>query len=260
MTGPPPLPLVPGELRGYRQFLLLQDGLYPVVHWAAGRWEPGRQVARCSAGGDHDVPARDCACGFYGWYDPSGTTGSYGGATAVIAASGRIVLGDRGFRAGRARVEAVALPMLLRWQPRGAARARRLLAEVYPDVQVYRSPRAMLRHYPPDDVRGLGVGPVDRTPLRCRRAAHALWALFVLAGYGVLLLPRESVASAMATWWPLLVLGVLAWQAALVTLMVRSQPSGRLEIGGVGGGDRAGSDRAEPDSPADPDRRRPPPD
>ena len=251
MTGPTSaggtaLPLVPGELRGYRQFLLLHDGLYPVVHWTAGRWEPGRQGARCSTGADHPAPARDCTCGFYGWYDPSGTAASYGGAKAVIAASGRIVLGDRGFRSAQARVVAVALPAPLRWQPRGAARARRMLAGSYPDVPVYRSARAMVRAYPPDDVRALGIGPVDRSPLRCRRAAHALWALFVLAGYGVLLLPRESVAAALSTWWPLLVLGVLAWQAALVTLMVRSQPSGRTEIGGQGRAGPAGSPDVHP--------------
>lgn len=227
MTAAEPVPLVPGELRGYRQFLLLDDGLYPVVHWAAGPWEDGRQVARCSVGADHAVPARDCTCGLYGWYDPSGTSGSYGGARAVIAVSGRVVLGDRGFRAARGRVEAVALPLPLRWQPRGAPRARRMLAARYPDVQVYRSVRQMVREHPPHDVRELGVGPVDRTPLRCRRAAMALWGLFVLAGYGVLLLPRPRVAAVAATWWPLLVLAVLAWQAAMVALVVRSQPHER---------------------------------
>ena len=249
MSGDTPLPLVPGELRGYRQFLLLTDGLYPVVHWAAGRWEPGRHAARCSTGATHDAPARDCTCGFYGWYDPSGTAGSYGGAKAVIAASGRIVLGDRGFRSGVARVEAVALPVPLRWQPRGSTRARRMLAERYPDVPVYRSARAMVRAHPPHDVRELGVGPVDRSPLHCRRAAHALWALFVAAGYGVLLLPRASVAAAMATWWPLLVLGVLAWQAALILLMVRSSPVSRAETGGQSGARPAGSAGAPPAGP-----------
>ncbi len=227
MTAGAPVPLVPGELRGYRQFLLLDDGLYPVVHWAAGPWEDGGQVAGCSAGADHDVPSRDCTCGLYGWYDPSGTAGSYGGAKAVVAVSGRVVLGDRGFRAARGRVEAVTLPLPLRWQPRGAAKARRMLAARYPGVRVYRSVRQMVREYPPHDVRALGIGPVDRTPLRCRRAAFALWGLFVLAGYGVLLLPRARVADVAAAWWPLLVLGVLAWQAALVTLVVRSQPAER---------------------------------
>lgn len=222
-----PVALVPGELRGYRQFLILSDGLYPVVHSGVGPWS-AVEVARCSSGSDHAPPARDCTCGLYGWYHPTGTTGSYGGAKAVVAISGRVVLGDRGFRAARARVEAVALPPLLRLQPRGVSQARRMLAERYPGVRVYRTARRMLKAYPPDDVTALGVGPVDRTPLRCRRAALALWALFVLAGYGVLLLPRHRVAAVAATWWPLLVVAVLAWQAALVALFVRSQ-RGALE-------------------------------
>ncbi len=226
-----PVALVPGELRGYRQFLLLDDGLYPVVHWSAGPWEQGRAVARCSTGAEHDVPARDCTCGLYGWYDPSGTSGSYGGARAGVAAAGRVVLGDRGFRAARARVVAVALPVPLRWQPRGSARARRMLAERYPGVEVYRSVRPMVRAHPPEDLAALGVGPVDRRPVRARRAAFVLWGVFVLAGYGVLLLPRPAVASVAATWWPLLVLGVLVWQAALVTLIIRSQPQERSPLG-----------------------------
>ncbi len=230
-----PVPLVPGELRGYRQFLLLDDGLYPVVHWAAGRWEAGTQPARCSIGADHDVPSRDCTCGFYGWYDPSGTSGSYGGARAVVAVSGRVVLGDRGFRAARGRVEAVALPVPLRWQPRGRARARRMLAARYPGVPVYRSAREMVRAHPPHDVSALGIGPLDRAPLRCRRAALALWALFVVTGYGVLLLPREHVAAVASTWWPLLVLAVLAWQAAMVALVARSQPRSEPAGGGAAG-------------------------
>ena len=246
MTAQGPVALVPGELRGYRQFLLLADGLYPVVHWAAGRWS-SRHVATCSTGADHDAPARDCTCGLYGWYDPSGTTGAYGGVTAVVAVSGRVVLGDRGFRAARGRVEAVALPVPLRWLPRGSARARRVLAEHHPDVRVYRSVRRMVRDHPPHDVRELGVPPVDRTPLWCRRGAFALWGLFVLAGYGVLLLPREEVAALARMWWPLLVLALVAWQVALVALVARSQRS--RETGGPaadGPAPSTGADAAAP--------------
>lgn len=253
MTAGSAVPLVPGELRGYRQFLLLEDGLYPVVHWAAGPWADSAQVAQCSTGAGHDVPARDCTCGLYGWYDPSGTSGSYGGARAVIAASGRIVLGDRGFRAARARVQAVALPVPLRWQPRGAARAREMLAARYPDVQVFRSTRQMVRAFPPHDVRELGIGPVDRSPLHCRRAALALWGLFVLAGYGVLLLPRAVVGQVAATWWPLLVLAVLAWQAALITLVVRSQPQERSPAGAHDQGEVPGSGQVDEGEASRPD-------
>ncbi len=244
MSAGVPVPLVPGELRGYRQFLLLEDGLYPVVHWAAGPWAQGWRDAACSVGGEHAAPDRGCTCGFYGWYDPSGMSGAYGGVRAVVAVAGRVVLGDAGFRAGRGRVVAMTLPVPLRWHPRATARVRAMLAARYPDVQVYRSMRQMLRDHPPDDLSNLGIGPVDRAPARCRRAALWLWALFVLAGYGVLLLPRERVAEIAAGWWPLLVAAVLAWQAAMVTLVVRSQPPAAAPGSGPGEAGTSDDNRA----------------
>lgn len=246
------LPLVPGELRGYRQFLVGDDGLYPVVHRAAGPWSAGVVHAVCSTVAEHEAPDRGCECGLYGWYDPSGTAGAYGGATAVVAVSGRVVLGDRGFRAARGRVVAVALPALLRLQPRAVGRARRMLAERYPTVQVYGSARRMVRDHPPEDVSALGVGPVDRSPLWCRRAAFALWGLFVVAGWSLLLLPRSTVAPVAATWWPLLLAAVIAWHAGLIALVLRSQPAPERRDGKTAGNGPvagAGSTGAEPEVP-----------
>jgi ABC-type branched-subunit amino acid transport system permease subunit len=48
-----------------------------------------------------------------------------------------------------------------------------------------------------------------------------LWALCVVAGYSVVLLPRERAAELATTWWPLLVLLVLGVQAALIWLLSR---------------------------------------
>lgn len=221
------VPLVPAELRGYREFALREDGLGPVVHRASGAWADGVHHARCSTGAEHAAPARDCTCGLYGWYDPSSAVGSYGGLRAVVAFSGRVVMADRGFRAARGRIEAVALPRSLRWRPHAAAAARTTLAEHHPSVAVYRSVREMVRDHPPDDLGALGVEPPDRSPLWCRRAAFALWALFVVAGHGLLLLPRDRVSAVAAVWWPLLVLAVVAWQAAMVVLLARSSPRER---------------------------------
>ncbi len=151
----------------------------------------------------------------------------------MVAASGRVVLGDRGFRAARARVEARHPAGTAALAAAGLRLRAPMLAERYPDVRVYRSVRQMVREHPPDDLAGLGIGPADRTPLRCRRAALVLWGLFVITGYAVLLLPRDDVAAVAATWWPLLVLGVLAWQAALVALVVRSQARERAPLGRV---------------------------
>jgi hypothetical protein len=213
--------LVPGELRGYRQFHLLGDGLYPLVHRASGPWDGRQEEARCASGGDHSCPAADCRCGLYACYRPGSATIALGGANAVIAARGRCILGDRGFRAASARIEAVALPGSVRWRPGAASRIRRLLAERYPDTRVYGSTRRMLREHPPQDVRGLGIMPARDPSRGYRSAAAALWAGFVVAGYSLALLPRGTVAHAGARWWPLVVLVVVVWQAALIWLLGR---------------------------------------
>ncbi len=216
----PEVALVPGELRGYRQFQLRADGLYPLVHYTSGPWDGQLERARCAAGVEHPAPAGDCRCGLYAWYLPGSATVSLGPASGVVAARGRCILGDRGFRAAQARVEAVTLPAAVRWNPSAASRARRMLAVRYPRTRVYGSARRMLKDYPPQDVRGLGIDP-PRDPSRGYRAAAAvLWVAVVLLTYSLAALPREAVAHA-SRWWPLLVLLAIAWQTGLVWLFTR---------------------------------------
>ena len=217
--------LVAGELRGYRQFLLLDDGLHPLVHRAGGPWGGGLEHAVCAAGREHSAPARDCRCGLYAWYLPGSATVCLGAVNAVIMAQGRCVLGDRGFRAASARIEAVALPPSLRWQPRAPARARRLLAERYPHTLVYASTRRMLRAHPPHRVDGLGVAPHRDASRGYRCALALLCAVFALACGALALLPRDAVAGAAGRWWPLLVLLFLAWQGGVVWLVTRLMAS-----------------------------------
>jgi hypothetical protein len=212
--------LVPGELRGYRQFELRADGLYPLVH-AEQPWDGALEHARCGAGRLHAAPSVDCKCGLYGWYLPGSATVAIGPASAVIAAQGRCILGDRGFRAERARIEAVALPMGSRWNPWAAARARRMLSDRYPATRVYRSSRRMLRDLPPHDLRGLGIEPPEDHSRGYRATGAVLWALVVALAYGLALLPRGRVADAVAHWWPVLVVVAVGWQAALVWLVAR---------------------------------------
>ena len=57
--------LVPGELRGYRQFQLRADGLYPLVRGGSGPWDGHLERAMCAAGAEHPAPAVDCRCGLY---------------------------------------------------------------------------------------------------------------------------------------------------------------------------------------------------
>lgn len=117
--------LVPGELRGYRQFDL-DGGLRPLVHGANGPWDAVLERAVCAKGLDHAPPQADCTCGLYTTYRPGSGTVSIGAANAVIRARGRCVLGDRGFRAASARIEA-ALPLTHLHRARGRPAAGGLL-------------------------------------------------------------------------------------------------------------------------------------
>jgi len=213
--------LVAGELRGYRQFQLRPDGLYPLVHCGDGAWNGDLQQATCSAGHRHAAPAAECRCGLYAWYLPGSATVSLGPASAVVAARGRCILGDRGFRAASARIEAVTLPSHIGWNPIAAARARRMLADRYPHTRVYGSARRMLRDHPPQDVRGLGLDPPRDRSRGYRTAAMALGAAVMLLTGSLVLLPRDAVAQVATQWWPLLVLLAVAWQAGLDWLITR---------------------------------------
>lgn len=222
LPGPGEAPaLVAGELRGYRQFDMRGDGLYPLVHSGSGPWDGRLTEARCAAGSDHASPAADCRCGLYAWYLPGSATVSLGPASAVVAARGRCILGDRGFRAAQARVEAVTLPVPVRWNPRAASLAREMLARKYPQVRVYRSARRMLRDYPPQDVRSLGIDPPRDRSRAYRAAAVTLWGVALLLTSVLAALPRFAVAHRFEHWWPLLVLLAVAWQVGLVWLITQ---------------------------------------
>jgi hypothetical protein len=213
--------LVPGELRGYRQFELRADGLYPLAHSGSGAWTGTLERATCSFG-THPPPAVDCRCGLYGWYLPGSATVPVGPVSAVIAARGRCVLGDRGFRAAEARIEAVALPVAVRWNPRAAARVRRMLAARYPGTRVYGSLRQMWRDHPPHDVRELGVHPQADRSRRYRAAAVATYVTGLMFLIALATLPRLVAAHGSRNWWPLFVVFfAVAWQAALVCLVAR---------------------------------------
>lgn len=212
--------LVPGELRGYRQFEVRRNGLYPLVHDAAP-WSGDVEQARCGAGHEHAAPDAECRCGLYAWYLPGSATVALGPSPAVVAARGRCILGDRGFRAAAARVVAVTLPGSVRWWPPAAARTRAMLAESYPDTLVYTSTRRMLRDFPPQDVRGLGIDPPADHSRGYRTAVAALWMGILVLTYSLTTLPRDEMAAWTTRWWPLLVLATIAWQAGLTWLIVR---------------------------------------
>jgi hypothetical protein len=139
----------------------------------------------------------------------------------VIAARGRCVLGDRGFRAAEARIEAVALPATVRWNPPVASRMRRMLATTYPRTQVYGSVRRMVKDHPPQDVRALGIQPPSDRSRGYRAAVAAICALGLVLTAVLAALPRAAAAHGFEYWWPVIVFFTVAWQAGLVWLVAR---------------------------------------
>jgi hypothetical protein len=139
----------------------------------------------------------------------------------VVTARGRCILGDRGFRAAAARIEAVALPPTVRWFPPAATRARRMLEELYPDTTVYTSTRRMLHDFPPHDVRALGIDPPRDRSRGYRSALVLLWATFLVISYSMAVLPRGLLVGEASRWWPVILVLAVAWQAGMVWLISR---------------------------------------
>lgn len=205
--------LVPGVLRGFRCWALP----LPTSHSPAGlplasirrpglRWtQPMR--AGCDVEPEHDVagaaPVHGCSCGLYAWYSPRHVATLPGTVFGVVEASGRVLLADRGFRAERARVRAVAT------RDTAVTAACRQAG-----IATFRSRRALLRSYPPDDVTAL-VPPPPRDWGAVLRAVVAV--LIAFAPLAAVAATAAGDAPALVTGWFLLqtlVVATLTWRVA----------------------------------------------
>lgn len=211
--GPPAL--VAGELRGYRRFQLSGGALHPTVHTISGPWSPDVEQARCAVGGAHTPPATDCGCGLYAWYHPDDARADsgFGNVTAVIAGQGRVILGEHGFRAQAARVEAIALPRHV-----GIA----VVAQHYPRATIYRTRSEMLLEHPPHDLTALGISTHPSSASQYRKTSFTVWAIGVTALYSLILLPRGTATHAPTPVWLGALTAFLLWQAVLVILVAQS--------------------------------------
>jgi hypothetical protein len=156
--------LVPGSLRGYRMWRLLgrrthvPDGALPLTSVTRRRvvWAPSL-TARCrpsdtgipgpwspALDGAHDAPQAGCGCGIYGWYAPTDTGMVRARVFGVVQASGLILMGEQGFRAGTVKIGGVV------------TRNRRVtVACTRAGIPVYRRRRDLLRDFPPEDLSSL---------------------------------------------------------------------------------------------------------
>lgn len=165
-------PLVAGTLRGFRtwrparRWTRVPEGALPLTAVTRRHiiWTPTLRAC-CSPPwiaprhrepmlpSDHKAPFVGCRCGIYAWYQPDDTGILHAGVFGAVEASGVILLGDRGFRAERARVVAIV------------TRSRRVgTACADAGIAVYRHRRDLLRDHPPHDVGSLLADPADREP------------------------------------------------------------------------------------------------
>jgi hypothetical protein len=172
--------VVPGTLRGFRHFRLSiapPDGSLLSINdstpYDTGIMKASCKPPRTSAnpfplGPDErhpetDAPAQKCTCGIYGWYNPSAIDPGFGRSservTGVIEASGKIVLGTRGFRAQAARIVAIVMP--LRGLLSGSLEDQRIHAAAFHSACKrygalgFTSLGELVEQYPPEDVTAL---------------------------------------------------------------------------------------------------------
>ena len=128
-------PFVAGAIVGTRSWMI-QNGSLTGVRYRSQDWTDGTNEAEChkSGGGytvsglahsmtrgggfipswvpPHEPCLLDCRCGFYAYFDGSVDYAGEADVSGVIEGFGSCVVGDRGFRAARARVIALVVPEL----------------------------------------------------------------------------------------------------------------------------------------------------
>lgn len=115
----------------------------------------------CPAGSDHVVPTPGCGCGFYATYYGFPAEYINRAVLGTVRATGRILLGERGFRSTKVEIESLAVGYDIADVERPKVfRALKMLGEHY-DVPVFEHPAELLRAFPPVEVDGL---PFIQTP------------------------------------------------------------------------------------------------
>jgi hypothetical protein len=125
---------------GYRQWRLTAAGLTSM--YDDEPWSGGTITAHCDRGhSEEEVPAQDCSCGVYAYYDPRPRTASaatpdlIGGAVVVW---GRVEAHMYGLRGRHARIVALELPL-------SCGRKRRAVIEAANQIGVSAVPHRSLR-------------------------------------------------------------------------------------------------------------------
>jgi hypothetical protein len=155
-------PLVASTLRGYRtwrpvhRWRRVPQGALPVSSVTRRHilWTPTLEACctpswvaakyRQTLAADHRAPLAGCRCGIYAWYQPDDTSILDAGIFGAVEASGLILIGERGFRAQRARITAIV-----------TRHGRLTEACAQAGIAVYRHRDGLLSDNPPHDVASL---------------------------------------------------------------------------------------------------------
>jgi hypothetical protein len=144
--------MVPGTLRGYRVWRLTPHGLGS-VSFTSYVWKKSER-AQCAHGSTpigHRAPVSGCTCGLYAKHTLEAVEDEFGSSSFMygsIKAHGRIILGDHGFRAEYAEIEALlwhGLPIRYIDPDVG-------LAGALNSVPFYTTRKKFLKDYPPISV------------------------------------------------------------------------------------------------------------
>lgn len=125
------VPDVYGTVRGYRWWTLPAPPLHlspahaeenwprpTLLRGQMGTWQPGGNIAACKTSYPHDpslVPAENCGCGFWAYWrlQLHELGGSQIKVCGVIEGYGAVLIGEKGFRAAKARIVALHLPLTI---------------------------------------------------------------------------------------------------------------------------------------------------
>ncbi len=148
---------------GLRTFRVSEDGyLVPLNAGLSFSWRNGTCIAACSKGRKHPVPDDKCSCGIYSFPSVEQVRSQYPNGynlLAVVSLEGRVIEGERGWRAEAARVVAIWMPNAVSRHSSDLGRITKQLKQNYPDVAFHENLDAMLGGY--EGVYDENPGPQD---------------------------------------------------------------------------------------------------
>lgn len=162
---------VTSNLIGYRQWTFNGKGLRS-MSMNSYIWSPGWNQAECMPFSIHrtrthetpEIPNLWCSCGFYAHHVPMTTTAKKDQVLGVVEASGTVLVGDKGFRAEKARIVALSgvysVDSFFRKVPGSKDQRLTSQLEVFckeNDIQFFHKPKMMTDAFPQVSLDAFGV-------------------------------------------------------------------------------------------------------